>query len=180
MGTALARTALTSPENLTSRQKVAIVCMALGSDAAAKLTQKMSPEDVDAMLGAVRDIPYVLFVTVRVDKGWQDQVNETLRDAASRHPSQVKIVDWYGASNGHHDWFYSDGTHVNPTGAQAYANLLGSAVPPPPTPTPRTSPPPTSRSPTGGATSSSTPSPSSRPAARARSCPATASCSTTS
>ena len=49
MGTALARTAHNSPETLTSRQKVAIVCMALGSDAAAKLTQKMSPEDVDAI-----------------------------------------------------------------------------------------------------------------------------------
>ena len=49
-----------------------------------------------------------------------------------------------------------------------------------PTPTPRTSRPPTSRSPTSGATSSSTPSPSSRPAARAWSCRATASCSTTS
>jgi flagellar motor switch protein FliG len=49
VGTALARTAHNSPETLTSRQKVAIVCMALGSDAAAKLTQKMSPEDVDAI-----------------------------------------------------------------------------------------------------------------------------------
>ena len=46
--------------------------------------------------------------------------------------------------------------------------------------TPRTSRPPTSPSPTGGATSSSTPSPSSRPAAPASSCPAAASCSTTS
>ena len=101
------------------------------------------PEDIETMLGAVKDIPYVLFTTVRVDKGWQDQVNQALRDAASRHPKQVKIVDWYGASNGHRDWFYSDGTHVNPTGAQAYANLLGSAVPPPPTPTPKPTPTPT-------------------------------------
>jgi flagellar motor switch protein FliG len=34
---------------LSGRQKVAIICMALGSDAAAKLTQKMSPEEVDAI-----------------------------------------------------------------------------------------------------------------------------------
>ena len=50
MGTALARQAQTgAPEGLSGRQKVAIVCMALGSDSAAKLTQKMSAEEVDAI-----------------------------------------------------------------------------------------------------------------------------------
>ena len=49
MGTALARTAQVSPDGLSGRQKVAIICMALGSDAAAKLTQKMAPEEVDAI-----------------------------------------------------------------------------------------------------------------------------------
>ena len=49
MGTALARTAQLSPEGLSGRQKVAIICMALGSDAAAKLTQKMAPDEVDAI-----------------------------------------------------------------------------------------------------------------------------------
>jgi len=49
VGTALARTASQDLDSLTGRQKVAIVCMALGSDAAAKLTQRMTPEDVDAI-----------------------------------------------------------------------------------------------------------------------------------
>ena len=49
MGTALARTAQTAPDGLNGRQKVAIVCMALGADAAAKLTQRMSAEEVDAI-----------------------------------------------------------------------------------------------------------------------------------
>jgi flagellar motor switch protein FliG len=47
--TALARQAQLQPDQLTGRQKVAIVCMALGSDAAAKLTQKLAPEEVDAI-----------------------------------------------------------------------------------------------------------------------------------
>jgi flagellar motor switch protein FliG len=47
--TALARNAQLQPDQLTGRQKVAIVCMALGSDSAAKLTQKMAPEEVDAI-----------------------------------------------------------------------------------------------------------------------------------
>ena len=49
MGTALARTSQTSADSLTGRQKVAIICMALGSDTAAKLTQLMSPEEVDSI-----------------------------------------------------------------------------------------------------------------------------------
>jgi flagellar motor switch protein FliG len=49
VGTALARQAQLTPDQLTGRQKVAIVCMALGSDAAARLTQKMAPEEVDAI-----------------------------------------------------------------------------------------------------------------------------------
>jgi flagellar motor switch protein FliG len=49
VGTALARHGSAELDSLSGRQKVAIVCMALGSDAAAKLTQRMSPEDVDAI-----------------------------------------------------------------------------------------------------------------------------------
>lgn len=47
MTTALMRTAQPQLEELTGPQKVAIICMALGPDAAAKITQKMSPEEVD-------------------------------------------------------------------------------------------------------------------------------------
>jgi flagellar motor switch protein FliG len=49
MGTALARTSQPQLDQLTGRQKVAIICMALGADAAAKLTMKMTPEEVDAI-----------------------------------------------------------------------------------------------------------------------------------
>ena len=34
---------------LTGRQKVAIVCMALGSDSAARITQQFAPDEVDAI-----------------------------------------------------------------------------------------------------------------------------------
>ena len=49
MGTALARQAQITPDQLSGRQKVAIVCMALGTESAAKLTQRMSSEEVDAI-----------------------------------------------------------------------------------------------------------------------------------
>ncbi len=49
MSTALARQMQLQPDQLSGRQKVAIICMVLGADSAAKLTQKMTPEEVDAI-----------------------------------------------------------------------------------------------------------------------------------
>jgi flagellar motor switch protein FliG len=40
---------LSEPELLTGRQKAAIMCLALGSDVAAMITQKMQPDEVDAI-----------------------------------------------------------------------------------------------------------------------------------
>jgi hypothetical protein len=96
--------------------------------------------DVDAMMRAVKGtVRDVLFVTVRVDKPWQDRVNDTLKNAANRYGA-ASLVNWYRASQGHRDWFYSDGTHLNRTGAQAYANLVGAAIPPPSKPKPKAKP----------------------------------------
>jgi flagellar motor switch protein FliG len=47
MSTALVRRE--ENETMNGRQKVAVLCMALGTDAAAKLTQKLGPDEVDAI-----------------------------------------------------------------------------------------------------------------------------------
>ena len=49
MSTALARTNPVDLDALNGRQKVAVLCMALGADAAAKITQKLAPDEVDAI-----------------------------------------------------------------------------------------------------------------------------------
>ncbi len=97
-------------------------------------------KDVDAMMHELQGVAFVKFVTIRVDRGWQDSVNATLRDGAHRYRT-VGIVDWYSYSNGHRDWFQSDGTHLRSSGAQAYAKLIGGSLPPPaPTPKPTAKP----------------------------------------
>ena len=40
----------------------------------------------------------------------------------------MRILDWLSFSAGHDDWFYADGTHLRPSGAQAYARLLAHAL----------------------------------------------------
>jgi hypothetical protein len=93
----------------------------------------ISSGEVDAMLSQLAGVPNVLLVNVRVTRSWQDEVNRTLADAVARHPA-VKLVDWFAFSAPHGDWFASDRTHVNTTGANAFADLLIGAVPPPPPP----------------------------------------------
>ena len=87
---------------------------------------------VDALMAELAGVPSVLLVNVRVNGFWQDSVNQTFADAARRHPA-IRLVDWHHHSDGHPDWFQSDGTHFKATsgpGAHAYADLLAGSVPP--------------------------------------------------
>jgi hypothetical protein len=111
--------------------------------------------DIDAMMNVLSAVPHVLFLTVRMPRSWEAQTNQTLGAARDRYPSAA-IVDWYAYSDGHRDWFESDGIHLKPPGARAYADLVGSALPqptpPPPTATTTTAPPPPSPPPTTSTT----------------------------
>ena len=53
--------------------------------------------------------------------------NAEIARAPERHPN-VKVVDWYGASAGHDEYFAGDGTHLTPEGAQAYVELIRQAL----------------------------------------------------
>ncbi|ATY84578.1 acetyltransferase [Kyrpidia spormannii] len=71
----------------------------------------------------------VLAINVRVPRPWQDVVNRTLAEAAARHPD-LTVIDWYRASSGKTEWFYSDGVHLTPQGSRAYAELVAAAIRP--------------------------------------------------
>ncbi|MCU1449466.1 MAG: hypothetical protein JWP02_1636, partial [Acidimicrobiales bacterium] len=118
----------------------------------------VSPGDIDAAMREVPDVQNVLLVTVRVNKSWQNSVNQTLRDGAGRWP-QIQIVDWYSYSSGHGDWFQGDGTHFRTSsgpGANAYADLIAGSIPPPPTTTTTAPPPPPTTAPPPPTTTSTT------------------------
>jgi hypothetical protein len=102
-------------------------------------------QEIKDLLAAAKGVQKFMFVTVRVTKPWQDSVNAALKDA-DKNRKEVKIVNWYRFSEGHRDWFYSDGTHVNRAGADNYAALLHGSVPkatPKPKPKPKPKPSPT-------------------------------------
>jgi len=101
-----------------------------------------TPAEVDAMVGAAAG-KRVLLVTVRLKRAWMGESNQVLTAAPERHPN-VTLVDWFAYSEGHPDWFLSDGTHLTARGAEAYTALIGSALAatsaPPPATTPVTVP----------------------------------------
>lgn len=69
----------------------------------------------------------IWFVNNRVGDDWQDSNNTLLADFAASYEG-VHVVDWYGASEGHDDWFWHDGVHVTPAGAVAYAQTIKDAM----------------------------------------------------
>lgn len=79
------------------------------------------------MMRVLADTPRVVFLTTKVPRKWQDTNNGTLVQGARLYPN-VRVVDWNSASALHPEWFWKDGIHLRPEGAQFYANLIALAL----------------------------------------------------
>ncbi len=82
---------------------------------------------LDKLLNEIGSGHLVLLVNTRVDRSWEQLVNQRLAEAASSHPN-VRLVDWFAASNGHPEYFVHDGVHLTVDGAHTYANLIAQAL----------------------------------------------------
>ena len=76
------------------------------------------------LLGANRKI---VFVNIQVDRSWCAGDNRTLSRVALDYPN-VFIADWYSASIGQDDYFYSDMVHPNHAGSLVLAKVISDAV----------------------------------------------------
>ncbi|MBM6774134.1 acyltransferase family protein [Olsenella profusa] len=97
-----------------------VVVFALGNNGVAREDQ------VRALIDACGDRK-VYLVTCRVPMALQDMNNQLFRDVAATYDN-VEVIDWYAESAGHDDWFWSDGTHLRPEGAEAYVMMLRRAI----------------------------------------------------
>ncbi|MBK9179377.1 MAG: acyltransferase [Acidimicrobiales bacterium] len=77
----------------------------------------------DEMMQVLQGVPKVVVLNVRVTRGWESQVNQTVAAGASRYPNVV-FLDWYNASAGRYDLFWDDDIHLRPEGAAYYAQLI--------------------------------------------------------
>lgn len=97
------------------------VIFAVGTNGA--LTQDTLQQIYDAV-GKKRRL---WFVNNRAPEDWVSANNALLKSFGDAHEN-VGVIDWYGASSGHDEWFWDDGTHLRPQYAQEMANLVVKAT----------------------------------------------------
>ncbi len=81
----------------------------------------------DAVMDALRDVPTVVWVNVRVLRDWEAHNNRIIESGIARYPN-ARLVDWYDATAGHPELFWRDGYHPRPKGAALYADLIAAAL----------------------------------------------------
>lgn len=80
--------------------------------------------DLDQIMDIIGKDRNVFWLNVHVPtRSWQNQVNDTLKDATKKYPN-LHVLDWYDYSNGKSDWFYADNVHPNENGLKYYANFV--------------------------------------------------------
>ncbi|MHB1518722.1 MAG: acyltransferase family protein [Acidimicrobiales bacterium] len=94
-----------------------------------------SVAQLDELLSALGPMQRIVLVNTRVDRPWEQPVNQTIAAVAQTHPNTT-VVDWYDASADDPGGFQPDGIHLTPQGAQFLAGLIVHALEePPPTST---------------------------------------------
>jgi peptidoglycan/LPS O-acetylase OafA/YrhL len=81
----------------------------------------------DEVMDALRDVPTVVWINVRVPREWEAHNNRIIASGVA-HYANARMVDWNAATEGRSDLFWDDGYHPRPAGARLYANLVADAL----------------------------------------------------
>ncbi|MCL1981563.1 MAG: acetyltransferase, partial [Clostridiales bacterium] len=79
------------------------------------------------VLDSLENVEKVIFINARVPRHWETAVNETLEKVLAPYRNAV-LIDWYSESSGHDEYFYDDGVHLRPVGAEAYCSMITDAL----------------------------------------------------
>jgi peptidoglycan/LPS O-acetylase OafA/YrhL len=83
----------------------------------------VNPDDFDRMMDVLKGVKRVVVLNAHVPRPWEDQVNQTLADGVKRYKNAV-LIDWHTIAGDHPEFFWDDGIHLRPEGAQYYAQLV--------------------------------------------------------
>jgi len=86
-----------------------------------------SSKQFDELMTLLHSAQRVVFLTTKVPRKWQEPNNNALVEGVKRYPNAV-LIDWNVASAQHPEWFWKDGIHLRPEGAQVYANLIAGTL----------------------------------------------------
>lgn len=107
-----------------------VIIIAIGTNGPA------ADEHIDTIMETIGGQKYVYLVNTRCPDPWEQQTNETFTRAAERY-GNIYVIDWYGTSAGHEEYFDGDGTHLTEEGAAAYVEMVRAATGYPVDPPPR-------------------------------------------
>lgn len=79
------------------------------------------------MLDLLKDRKRVVVVNDDVPRSWNDSNNQAISTVVPDYSNAV-IADWKSASEGHPEYFVSDGIHLTAAGARAYGKLIREAA----------------------------------------------------
>jgi len=97
-----------------------IIVMALGTNIVT------SSRDIARMLRAIGRRRTLMLVTPY--REWRPFHTQPMRRAARRRPGRVTLIDWSSRANRNRHWLWSDGTHLRPTGVEAYSRIIRRAA----------------------------------------------------
>ena len=83
--------------------------------------------EFNEMMGLVAGVNRVIIINLKVPRPWEGPNNAMLAANIGAYANAV-LVDWYGASVGHPEYFWDDGFHLRPAGAQSYTSLILSYI----------------------------------------------------
>jgi hypothetical protein len=81
----------------------------------------------DSMMDIIGSSRMVIFVNLKVPRPWETSNNKVIADGVKKYPN-AQMVDWRAASINHPEYFWDDGIHLRPEGAQFYAELITGAI----------------------------------------------------
>ena len=91
-------------------------------------TNGVLPEDMfREMLTLLKGVPRVVVVNSHMPRSWRDPNNAVIAKVLPEFDNAV-LADWDKASAGRNDYFVSDGIHLTPSGAQAFAEVIKQAA----------------------------------------------------
>lgn len=83
--------------------------------------------DLTQMIDYLGSQRKIFFVNVNVPRTWQNGNNDVLNQVQATY-SNVHIIDWYNASRGHTELFYTDLIHPSAQGSLVLTELIKEAV----------------------------------------------------
>ncbi len=87
----------------------------------------ISSQNFDQMMQLIGPGHQVYFLTARVPRLWETEVNESIHAGVQRWKN-AHVLEWRDYSGCHDDWFVNDGFHLQPPGQRGYAALVLSGL----------------------------------------------------